>query len=130
MRAGVHTGEIEGIGADVTGMTVHIGARIGAAAGPGEVLVSRTVRDLVVGSGLSFVDRGDHQLKGVPGRWRLYALAATDPAAEGEPYAEPRKQLSLNMIDQAVLQTARRAPHILRAAVGMANARQRRRSRQ
>ncbi|WP_027502739.1 adenylate/guanylate cyclase domain-containing protein [Rhodococcus sp. UNC363MFTsu5.1] len=130
VRAGVHTGEVEGIGAELTGMTVHVGARIGAAAGPGEVLVSRTVRDLVVGSGLSFVDRGTHILKGVPGRWHLYALAATDTPAEGEPSSVSRKSLSLNVIDRAVLQTARRAPHVLRAAVGMANARQRRRSRQ
>ena len=55
-------------------MTVHIGARVGARAGPGEVLVSGTVKDLVVGSGLDFKDRGEHELKGVPGVWRLYAV--------------------------------------------------------
>lgn len=124
VRAGVHTGEVEGIGPDLTGMTVHIGARIGAAAGPGEVLVSRTVRDLVVGSGLVFTDRGDHALKGVPGRWPLYAVVDTEP----EPTASPRNTLSLNMIDRALLRAARRAPKVLRAAASMGNARQRRRS--
>jgi pimeloyl-ACP methyl ester carboxylesterase len=74
VRAGVHTGECELRGADLAGMAVHIGARVGAQAGPSEVLVSRTVRDLVVGSGLGFEDRGEHALKGVEGAWRLYAL--------------------------------------------------------
>jgi class 3 adenylate cyclase len=131
VRAGVHTGEIEGIGTELTGITVHIGARIGAAAGPGEVLVSRAVRDQVVGSGLSFADHGSHELKGVPGRWRLYALVATDAdtAAQGEPSTTSRKTLSLTVLDRAVLRMARRAPNVLRAAAGMANARQRRLSR-
>ncbi|MFN8175281.1 MAG: adenylate/guanylate cyclase domain-containing protein [Solirubrobacteraceae bacterium] len=75
VRAGLHTGECEVIGEDVGGIAVHIGARVGAAAGPGEVLVSGTVRDLVVGSGLEFGDRGSRELKGVPGEWRLYAVA-------------------------------------------------------
>jgi class 3 adenylate cyclase len=74
MRAGLHTGEIEADGGDVSGMAVTIGARIGALAGPGEVLVSSTVKDLVVGSSLSFEDRGLHDLKGVPDSWHLYAL--------------------------------------------------------
>ncbi|TJZ79991.1 adenylate/guanylate cyclase domain-containing protein [Rhodococcus oryzae] len=129
VRAGVHTGEIEGIGTELTGITVHIGARIGAAAGPGEVLVSRAVRDQVVGSGLSFVDHGTHELKGVPGRWRLYALTATDAPAECEPSTVSQKTLGLTMLDRAVLRMARRAPHVLRAAAEMANARQRRLSR-
>ena len=76
VRTGLHTGEIELMGDDVGGMAVHIGARVGAAAGPGEVLVSGTVKDLVVGSGLDFDDRGEHELKGVPGAWRLWAVAA------------------------------------------------------
>jgi class 3 adenylate cyclase len=75
VRAGVHTGECELRGDDIAGMAVHIGARVGASAGPGEVLVSSTVRDLVVGSGLSFQDRGATTLRGVPDEWRLYALA-------------------------------------------------------
>jgi class 3 adenylate cyclase len=76
VRSGLHTGEIELIGNDVGGIAVHIGARVGASAGPGEVLVSGTVKDLVVGSGLAFEDRGERELKGVPGRWRLFAVAA------------------------------------------------------
>ena len=74
VRAGVHTGEVQVLDGDVRGIAVHIGARVGALAGPSEVLVSRTVRDLVAGSGLTFEDRGDHELKGVPDRWRLYGV--------------------------------------------------------
>ena len=88
VRAGCHTGEIELMGeagADVGGIAVHIGARVGALAGPSEVLVSSTVKDLVAGSGLTFSDRGEHALKGVPDKWRLYAAAVppTEPAADG-----------------------------------------------
>ncbi len=72
VRAGVHTGECELQDGKVAGIAVNIGARVAAAAGPGEVLVSGTVKDLVAGSGLEFEDRGAHQLKGVPGAWRLY----------------------------------------------------------
>ena len=75
VRAGVHTGECVRIGDDVGGIAVHIGARIAAEAGPGEVLASGTVRDLVVGSGLGFRDRGRHALKGVEGHWRLFEAA-------------------------------------------------------
>ncbi len=74
IRAGLHTGECEVIGDDVGGMAVHIGARVMGRAGPGEVLVSSTVKDLVVGSGIEFEERGAHALKGVPGEWRLYAV--------------------------------------------------------
>jgi class 3 adenylate cyclase len=74
IRAGVHTGEIELTVDDVTGIAVHIGSRVQSLAGPGEVLVSRTVVDLVAGSGLIFEDRGEHELKGVPGEFQLYAL--------------------------------------------------------
>jgi class 3 adenylate cyclase len=74
IRAGVHTGETEIRGDDVAGMAVHIGARVMAFAGPGEVLVTSTVRDLVVGSGIQFEDRGRHALKGVPGEWQLLAV--------------------------------------------------------
>jgi class 3 adenylate cyclase len=73
IRAGVHTGEVELRGDDIAGIGVNIAARIEALAGPGEVLVSRTVTDLVAGSGLEFEGRGDHELKGVPGRWQVYA---------------------------------------------------------
>jgi class 3 adenylate cyclase len=74
IRAGLHTGEIEVEPDDIAGLAVHIGARISALAGAGELLVSSTVKDLVVGSGLDFDDRGTHELKGVPGEWRLYAV--------------------------------------------------------
>jgi class 3 adenylate cyclase len=75
IRAGVHTGECELVDGKVGGIAVHIGARVAAEAGAGEVLVSSTVKDLVAGSGLAFVARGDAELKGVPGEWRLYAVA-------------------------------------------------------
>jgi class 3 adenylate cyclase/pimeloyl-ACP methyl ester carboxylesterase len=76
VRAGLHTGECEVRGDDIGGIAVHIGARVSASAGPNEVLVSSTLRDLVIGSGLAFDDRGAHQLKGVPGDWRLLAVAS------------------------------------------------------
>lgn len=72
VRAGVHTGEVERREGDVAGIAIHIGARVSALAGPGEVLVTGTVKDLVIGSDLQFHDRGDHTLKGVPGDWRLW----------------------------------------------------------
>ena len=74
IRAGVHTGECEVIDNKIGGLTVSIGARVASSAGPSEVLVSRTVRDLVAGSGLAFEDAGEHELKGVPDRWRLYRV--------------------------------------------------------
>jgi class 3 adenylate cyclase len=74
IRSGVHTGECELDGEKVRGIAVHTGARVAALAGPGEVLVSSTVKDLVSGSGLEFEDRGEHELKGVPGEWRIYAV--------------------------------------------------------
>jgi len=76
LRAGLHTGECEAMGDDVGGLAVHIGARVGALAAPREVLVSNTVKDLVVGSGIGFADRGEHALKGVPGTWHLWAAGA------------------------------------------------------
>jgi class 3 adenylate cyclase len=74
VRAGLHTGECEMVNGDVRGIAVHTGARVSAKASGGEVLVSSTVKDLVAGSGIEFQDRGMHQLKGVPGEWRLYAV--------------------------------------------------------
>jgi class 3 adenylate cyclase len=79
IRTGLHTGECERDGEKLTGLAVHIGARLAALAQPGEVLVSRTVKDLVAGSGIEFDDRGEHQLKGVPGEWRLYAVTSLEP---------------------------------------------------
>ena len=74
VRAGLHTGECEIIDTKCGGLTVSIGARVAALAGPSEVLVSQTVKDLVAGSGLAFAERGEHELKGVPGTWRIYAV--------------------------------------------------------
>jgi class 3 adenylate cyclase len=80
MRAGVHTGEIERRGDRIAGIGVHIASRILSLAEPGEVLVSRTVRDLVAGSGLTFLDRGTHALKGIPDEWQLLAATEVAPA--------------------------------------------------
>lgn len=77
VRAGLHTGECEVSDGKVVGIAVSIGARIASLAGPGEVLVSSTVKDLVAGSGLSFEDRGERQLKGIPDAWHLFALAGS-----------------------------------------------------
>lgn len=104
IRAGIHMGEVEVVGRKVAGVAVHIGSRIMSSAGPQDVLVSNTVRDLMAGSDLVFADRGVHELKGVPGEWRLYAVepeAAPDGKREqalglGVPGPEPaaRKVLS------------------------------------
>jgi class 3 adenylate cyclase len=75
IRVGVHTGEITVRGEQVGGIAVHIGARVMAEAGPGEVLCTRTVKDLVAGAGFAFADRGTHALKGVPDEWQLFAVA-------------------------------------------------------
>jgi class 3 adenylate cyclase len=77
VRVGLHTGEVEVRGDDVAGVAVHIGARVAAMADPGEVLVSSTVKDLVAGSGTEFVDRGEHELKGVPGTWTLFKVRSS-----------------------------------------------------
>jgi class 3 adenylate cyclase len=74
LRSGIHTGECEVRGNDLGGIAVHIAARVGASAAPGEVLVSSTVKDLVVGSGVEFDERGEHELKGVPGAWKLFSV--------------------------------------------------------
>ena len=81
VRAGVHTGEVEVADGKVAGIAVHIGARVGAMAGPSELLVSQTVRDLVAGSGLAFEDRGEHALKGIPDRWHPFQVV--DPPITG-----------------------------------------------
>jgi class 3 adenylate cyclase/pimeloyl-ACP methyl ester carboxylesterase len=125
VRCGVHTGELQRDGLDITGMTVHIGARVGAAAGPGEVLVSRTVRDLVVGSGLDFDSRGEHRLKGVPDAWELFAIAKAGKQ-EGTVPVEPSLQTP---VDSMVIRSARAAPRLSRAALRLANAVERRRAR-
>jgi class 3 adenylate cyclase len=76
VRAGVHTGECEIVDGKCDGISVSIGARVASTAGPSEVRVSQTVKDLVAGSGLAFEDAGEHELKGVPDRWRLYSAAS------------------------------------------------------
>ena len=85
IRAGLHTGECERDGNKLAGIAVHVGARIAAVAQSDELLVSRTVKDLVAGSGIAFQDRGEHTLKGVPGAWQLYAvcLEGSSPGREG-----------------------------------------------
>ncbi|MGI8830337.1 MAG: ABC transporter substrate-binding protein [Candidatus Limnocylindria bacterium] len=85
VRAGVHVGEVEQMGAKVGGITVVIAARISSAAGPGEVLVSTTVRDLAAGAGIMFEDRGIQVLKGVPGEWRMYAASQRGAEADDAP---------------------------------------------
>jgi class 3 adenylate cyclase len=79
IRAGLHTGEVETIDGKVGGLAVNIGARVCGLAGASEVLVSQTVKDLVAGSGVVFEDRGEHELKGIPDRWRLYAIGQAQP---------------------------------------------------
>jgi class 3 adenylate cyclase len=113
VRAGVHTGECELIGDDIGGMAVHIGARVGALVGPGEVLATSTVRDLVAGSGIGFAERGTHELKGVPGQW---ALLAVSPEAEPKPAPlAPPSLEGLTPAQRASVVVARRAPRLARA---------------
>lgn len=100
IRSGLHTGEIELIGNDVGGIGVHIAARVLACAEPGEVIVSGTVKDLVVGSGIEFEDRGERELRGVPGRWHLWAVAAP-PDAEGPPPPASGEGPWLSLLDRA-----------------------------
>ena len=107
LRAGVHTGECEVLADDVGGIAVHIGARVSARAEAGQILVSQTVVDLVVGSGLRFSDRGEQELKGVPGSWRLYSVS-TDSADE-RPQVEPPSEF-MNGADRLTVRLARRAP--------------------
>ena len=82
IRAGVHTGEIEHASGNLRGLAVHIGSRVADLSGPSEVWVSSTVKDLVAGSGLVFEDAGEHELKGVPDRWRLFRVVDTKESAE------------------------------------------------
>jgi class 3 adenylate cyclase len=123
LRAGVHTGECERRGADLVGIAVNVGARVGALARPSEVLVSSTVRELVLGSGLEFTERGTHVLKGVPGEWRLYGVIGdgrTDarPVSEVDPETAaltPGPRETMRPRDRAMLTAADRAPGLMRA---------------
>jgi class 3 adenylate cyclase len=108
---GLHTGECEVIEDDVAGIAAHIAARLSAQADPGEVLVSRTVRDLVTGSGIALQSRGERELKGVKGRWELFAVGS-----ETDPLPAPDQTRELRAGDRVVLLAARRAQGLLRAA--------------
>lgn len=81
VRAGLHTGECEVRGDELAGVAVHLAARIESLASGGEVLVSTTVKDLVAGSGIEFADKGEHQLKGIPATWKLFAVADSAPGS-------------------------------------------------
>ena len=123
LRVGIHTGECERIGNELSGLAVHVAARIGAAAASGETLVSRTVSDLAAGSGLDFASRGIHQLKGVPGDWELLATTGSTsvPSVPAQP---PKPRLS----DRLIVTAARRAPRVLTALNRLDSARARRSS--
>jgi pimeloyl-ACP methyl ester carboxylesterase/class 3 adenylate cyclase len=119
IRVGIHTGECELIDADIGGIAVHIAARILGKAGAGEILVSRTVRDLVVGSGTGFMDRGNVELRGVPGTWELLAVEhhgsrAGSAEAELASTPTPGPRSAMRRSDRAVEVVARRTPWILR----------------
>jgi class 3 adenylate cyclase/pimeloyl-ACP methyl ester carboxylesterase len=122
VRAGVHAGECEVTDDDISGVAAHIGSRIMALARPGEVLVSATVRDLVFGSGVDFEDRGEHELKGVPGKWSVHAVVADRredqrPASQATPEQAaltPAPIATMKPADKALVQVANRAPHLSR----------------
>jgi class 3 adenylate cyclase/pimeloyl-ACP methyl ester carboxylesterase len=127
IRAGIHTGECELLDTDIGGLAVHIAARILGEAGAGEILVSRTVRDLVVGSGTGFEDRGSVELRGVPGTWQLLAVNRHGPPA-GSAEAElaftptPGPRTAMRRSDRAVAVMAKRTPWILRGMARLAPA--------
>jgi class 3 adenylate cyclase len=127
IRAGIHTGECELLDGDIGGIAVHIAARILGQAGAGDILVSRTVRDLVVGSGTGFEDRGSVELRGVPGTWQLLAVDRHGPrpgSAEEELASTPTPgpRILMRRSDRAVEAIARRAPWILRGMAHLAPA--------
>jgi class 3 adenylate cyclase len=115
IRAGLHTGECELVGSDIGGMAVNIGARIAALAGAGEVLVSSTVKDLVVGSGVEFAERGVHRLKGVPGEWRLFVVDKVEAPASARVVPDTRKR---RIGDRTAARATRRFPSLVRRVAG------------
>lgn len=126
IRAGIHTGECELLDADIAGLAVHIAARILGQAGAGEIIVSRTVRDLVVGSGTSFQDRGSVELRGVPGSWQLLAVdrnGAGSGSAEAQlaAAATPGPAAAMHRSDRAVAVLARRTPWMLRGVARLSS---------
>ncbi|HET9102659.1 MAG TPA: alpha/beta fold hydrolase [Solirubrobacteraceae bacterium] len=118
VRAGLHTGECERVGDDLAGLAVHIAARVSAQAGPGEIWVSRTVRDLIAGSGIELRQRGTHPLKGVSGAWELFSVgdATATPTLPDDGHQSA-------LADRLVLTAARRAPGLLRFAGRLAGQR-------
>jgi class 3 adenylate cyclase len=117
IRAGVHTGECEMSGDDVHGIAVHVGARVAAIAGAGEVLVSRTVRDLVVGSGIHFESKGAFELKGVPDEWELFS-AGDSPSHV--PVTTEETTRNLSAVDRTMVSFVRRAPALSRRFMKLA----------
>ena len=113
VRAGLHTGECELLDGKVAGIAVHTGARIASLAAPGEVLVSSTVKDLVAGSGMDFREHGPEELKGIPGEWRLYAVAGGG-STSGAKYTKCASELSLKLasvvLDSVLCDADRFAP--------------------
>jgi class 3 adenylate cyclase len=127
IRVGIHTGECELLETDIGGIAVHIAARILAEAGAGQILVSRTVRDLVVGSGTGFEDRGSVELRGVPGTWQLLVVdrhgartGSAEAALASTPTPGPRT--GMRRSDRAVVVMAKRTPWILRGMARLAPA--------
>jgi class 3 adenylate cyclase len=125
IRTGIHTGECELMDDDIGGIAVHIAARIMSQAAPGEILVSSSLRDLVVGSGIGFEDRGSHELKGVPGHWQLLAVdpsgarpGSTEAALVS--LATPSARSAMRRSDRAVATMARRTPWLLRGLARLA----------
>jgi class 3 adenylate cyclase/pimeloyl-ACP methyl ester carboxylesterase len=131
VRAGVHAGECEVTDDDISGIAAHIGSRIMALAAPAEVLVSATVRDLVFGSGVEFEARGEHELKGVPGKWSVHAVMADRrqdqrPASQATPEhasLTPPPTATMKAADRAIVQVANRAPRLSRFALRMVSRR-------
>jgi class 3 adenylate cyclase len=109
VRAGLHTGECERVGDDLAGLAVHIGSRVSAKAGSSEIWVSRTVRDLIAGSGIELRERGTHTLKGIDGAWELFSVGDATMTA-----TTPEDDHPQPLTDRLILSTARRAPALLR----------------
>jgi class 3 adenylate cyclase len=115
-RAGVHTGDCELLDGGVAGITVHIAARVSAQANAGQVIVSQTVHDLITGSGIELHSIGQHDLKGVPGTWELFAVGSHSPLPA------PHQDRNLRPIDHVTLLAARRAPSLVRTLTRLASA--------
>jgi class 3 adenylate cyclase len=124
VRAGVHAGECEVIGDDLGGVGVHVGARIAALAGADELLVSSTVKDLVLGADFKFEDRGSHELKGLPGEWKLFAVSnESSGAGASSPVALDYGPPQPTIIDRGLVTALQRAPGAMRFVTRMATKR-------